>query len=98
MSALADGDVVVRPRWARLKRCRVRGLTLLLVPERVLYPCPITLEVLKRIAEPRRFGDLVADLAAEYDAPGDVIAGDVSEILGGLVEDGYVRRLDARPA
>lgn len=92
MRPLADDDVLVRPRWARLRHCPVRDRWTLLVPERVLFPCPTTVEVLERIATPTRFGDIVAGLAAEYDAPADVIAADLAPLVGGLVEDGYVHR------
>lgn len=94
MTAITDDDVLVRPRWARLKHCPVRGRWLLLVPERVLYPCPTTTEVLERLDAPVRFGDVVARLAEDYDAPAEVIAADLAPVVGELVEQGYVRRLD----
>lgn len=89
---IAADDVLVRPRWARLHRCPVRAQWTLLVPERVLFPCPTTVEVLERLGSPTRFGDVVAALAAEYDAPEDVIAADLAPLVGQLVEDGYVHR------
>ena len=95
MSAVAAEDRLVLPRWSRLKRCEVRGVWMLLVPEQVLFPCPATVEVLQRLERPTRFGDVVATLAQEYDAGVEEIAGDLSPLVGRLVEDGYVRRLDA---
>lgn len=94
MSAITPDDRLVRPRWARLKRCDVRGQWLFLVPERVLYPCPQTTEVLMRLDAPTRFGDIVAGLAEEYDAPAEIIAADLAPLVDDLVEQGYVRRLD----
>lgn len=85
-------DILVRPHWARLKHCAVRGQWTLLVPERVLFPCATTVEVLERLATPTRFGDVVAELAGEYDAPETTIASDLALLLGQLVEDGYVKR------
>jgi hypothetical protein len=93
--AIADEAVLVRPTWARLKHCPVRGEWLLLVPERVLFPCPTTVDLLQRLETPTRFGAMVDDLSREYDAPAEVIRADVSELLSGLVEKGYVRRADA---
>lgn len=68
---------------------------MLLVPERVLFPCPTTLEVLQRLDAPHTFGEIVSGLAREYDAPEAVISQELAPIVGDLVEKGYVRRLDA---
>ncbi|UOM35127.1 PqqD family protein [Acuticoccus sp. I52.16.1] len=95
MTPLSPSDTLVRPTWARLKRCDVRGVWVLLVPEQVLYPCPTTVEVLERLATPTRFGDVLAALAQEYDAPIDVIEEDLGPLVSGLVEQGYVRRVHA---
>ncbi len=95
MAALDDATPLVRPNWARLKHCPVRGQWLLLVPERVLFPCPTTVELLQRLEQPVSLATMVADLAREYDAPKEVIRADVVELLSSLVEKGYVRRADA---
>jgi hypothetical protein len=95
VSTLTAETVLVRPTWARLKHCDVRDAWLLLVPERVLFPCPTTTDILQRLEQPRALGALADELAAEYDAPADVILTDVIGLLGDLVEKGYVRRLDA---
>ena len=99
MSApLPDDAVLVRPRWARLKHCPVRGQWLLLVPERVLFPCPTTVEILQRLEQPTPFGGIVADFAREYDAPEAVIRRDIAELLASFLEKGYVRRDHSRAA
>lgn len=95
MSGLSADTVLVRPHWARLKHCDVRDAWLLLVPERVLFPCPTTTDILQRLEQPKALGALAAELAGEYDAPADLILQDVIGLLGGLVEKGYVRRTDA---
>jgi hypothetical protein len=95
---ISDDAVMVRPAWARLKHCPVREQWLLLVPERVLFPCPTTVELMERLARPTRFGAIVADLARDYDASAETIRADVAELLSGLMEKGYVRRIDARAA
>jgi pyrroloquinoline quinone biosynthesis protein D len=92
---LQDHDTLVRPPWARLKRCELRGSWTLLVPERVFFPCPTTVELLNRLEKPVRLGDMVGELAHEYDAPEEVIRADVVALLSDLVEKGYVRRLNA---
>jgi pyrroloquinoline quinone biosynthesis protein D len=95
MSALTAETVLVRPSWARLRHCEIRDAWLLLVPERVLFPCPTTTDILQRLEKPHALGALAADLAAEYDASEAEIFADVVGLLGDLVEKGYVRRLDA---
>ncbi|RAH99994.1 pyrroloquinoline quinone biosynthesis peptide chaperone PqqD [Acuticoccus sediminis] len=95
MTPLSASDILVRPTWARLKHCEIRGQWVLLVPEQVLYPCPTTVEVLERLAAPTRYGAVIDALADEYDAPVDVIEADLSPLVMGLVEQGYVRRVDA---
>ena len=95
MSAvLDDAAILVRPSWARLKHCPLRNQWTLLVPERVLFPCPTTLDLLERLAEPKRFGDMIGDLARDYDAPADIIRADVVDLLSDLVEKGYVQHSD----
>ena len=95
MSALNAETVLVRPSWARLKHCDVRDAWLLLVPERVLFPCPTTTDILQRLEKPRALGALAQELATEYDAPEAEILSDIKTLLSDLVEKGYVRRLDA---
>ena len=95
MQPLTRNDILVRPSWARLKACNVRGHPVLLVPEQVLYPCPTTVEVLERLESPTLYGAVIDALAADYDAPADVIETDLTPLVSGLLEQGYVRRIDA---
>ena len=95
MSALTAETLLVRPSFARLKHCDVRDAWLLLVPERVLFPCPTTTDILQRLETPKALGALAAELANQYDASADEILTDMVGLLGDLVEKGYVRRLDA---
>lgn len=80
-------DTVVRlPRWVKLRFDPVRGRHVLLAPERVLFPCPTTVEILERLrGGERRLRDLAAELAAEYDAPAEEILADLRELLRELV-------------
>jgi pyrroloquinoline quinone biosynthesis protein D len=91
---MSEHAVFVRPGWARLKHCERRNAWLLLVPERVLFPCPITVDILQRIEAPRSLASLARELAHEYDAPEEEIRNDIADLIGGLVEKGYVRRID----
>lgn len=92
IAPLTDDTELVRPAWSRLHHCPVRNRWLLLVPERVLFPCPTSVEILTRIGEARTLGSLVESLAGEYSAPAEVIRADVVALLGDLVEKGYVQR------
>ena len=93
MTPLMRETVLERPAWARLKHCSVRDAWLLLVPERVLFPCPTTTDILHRLERPQALGVLAAELAREYDASEEQILSDISDLLGDLVEKGYVRRV-----
>lgn len=95
IAPFTDETRFVRPPWARLKHCDRRGVWLFLVPERVFFPCPITVEILQRIEQPQSLSAIARDLAREYDAPENVIKSDVADLIGGFVENGYVRRLDS---
>ena len=95
MAALTAETLLVRPAWARLHYCEVRRAWLFLVPERVLFPWPTTVEILARLDAPRTLGELGRELARDYDAPEEVIRADIADLVGDLVEKGYVRRLDA---
>lgn len=91
---LTASDRLELPRGARLHCCAVRGVWTLLVPERVLYPCPITTAALQRLDE-GTLGDLAGAMAAEHNAPPEVVLRDLGELLAGLMERGYVRRAHA---
>ena len=82
------------PHGSRLHHCSVRGRWTLLVPERVLFPCPITTEVLQALPG-GTLGEIAADMAERYDAPSGVVLRDIADLLSDLVEHGHVRRLDA---
>ena len=82
------------PLGSRLHRCAVRGRWTLLVPERVLFPCPITTEVLQAL-DGATLGEIARGMAERYDAPPEIVLTDVAELLSDLVERGHVRRHDA---
>jgi coenzyme PQQ biosynthesis protein PqqD len=90
---IPDERWIVAPKaGVRLRFDPVRGRHVLLAPERVLFPCPTTVEILERIpAGGIRIDRLVEALAAEYDAPREVIAQDVLELLSGLARDRMIR-------
>jgi coenzyme PQQ biosynthesis protein PqqD len=91
MSAILDeARPVVLPPWVRMRFDKVRGRWVLLAPERVLFPCATSVEILNRLPEAASLGALIDGLAAEYDAERASIAADVKAMLGDLAEQGFV--------
>lgn len=78
--------IPVIPRGVRLHRDEVRGLWVLLAPERTINLDPIGHAILTEIDGIRSFADLVASLAAKYEAPAAQIEGDVAEFITGLAD------------
>jgi pyrroloquinoline quinone biosynthesis protein D len=87
---IAETAAVRLPPWARLRFDRVRDRWVLLAPERVLFPCPISVEILQRLGDDRPLGALIDGLAADYEAPRATLARDVEGVLAGLAEQGFL--------
>ena len=86
MTQIGAAEIPVIPRGVRLHEDKVRGLWVLLAPERTINLDPIGLAILQDVDGRRSFGALVKILAAKYDAPEDQIAGDVAEFITGLTD------------
>lgn len=84
-----DMTVGLQP-WVRLRQDPVRDCWVLLAPERVLFPCPTSVEVLQRLGPGRSLGQVVDELAREFEAPREVIAKDVLTVLQGLADEGHL--------
>lgn len=83
---LAAAAVPVLPRGVRLHEDRVRGITVLLAPERALKLDATGAAVLGEIDGRTSFGAIVERLAGRYAAPAERIAEDAGRFLGGLLE------------
>lgn len=83
---IAEGAIPVIPRGVRLHEDKVRGGWVLLAPERTIDLDPIGLAILTEVDGTCSFADLIAILAAKYQAPAEQIKGDVAEFLTGLAE------------
>ncbi|MCB2055800.1 MAG: PqqD family peptide modification chaperone [Geminicoccaceae bacterium] len=77
------------PPFCRLHEDRVRGRTVLLAPERVLFPCPTSLLVLARL-DGRSLSEVADGLCLEFAAPREVILGDVLGVLQDLADQGFL--------
>lgn len=78
------------PRHARLHFDKARGVTVILVPERVLVPDETAVEVLEMCDGAATLGSLIDRLAEKYAAERSQIAADVIAMLQELADKGYL--------
>jgi pyrroloquinoline quinone biosynthesis protein D len=71
----------LRPKHVRLHFDPVRQRDVVLSPEKVFWPDEISMEILKLCDGKRSVGAIADTLAAEYNAPRDVILADVMEFV-----------------
>lgn len=79
------------PRFAagvRLHHDKARERWVVLAPERMFVPDETALEVLRLVDGTRDVEAIIDALATRFDAPRDVIAGDVRPLIDGLVARG----------
>ena len=74
------------PRGVRLRHDEVRGRTVLLSPERTMALEDTAVAIVSRCDGKRTLAEIIDGLAADYNAPRDVIAGDVEAFLQQLLE------------
>ena len=79
------------PPYLKLRHDPGRGRWVLLAPERILTPDEIAVAVLQLCDGQRTVQEIAAKLAEEYNAPVDVIAKDVVELLQDLADKGYIK-------
>ncbi|MDQ6435378.1 pyrroloquinoline quinone biosynthesis peptide chaperone PqqD [Mesorhizobium sp. LHD-90] len=69
------------PRHVRIQYDPVRQADAVLAPEKVFWPNDISLDILRRCDGSATVSQIVAGLAAEYDAPEADVAADVETFL-----------------
>ncbi|TMV83391.1 pyrroloquinoline quinone biosynthesis peptide chaperone PqqD [Thioclava sp. BHET1] len=74
------------PRGVRLHDDRVRGVPVLLGPERALMLDAIGHVILSEVDGHRSLAEIAAELAARFGAPADQVAADVAEFLDDMAE------------
>ncbi len=72
------------PRGVKLRRDDVRQRWTLLAPERIFEVDETAAAVLQLCDGERDLGSIVAELAARYGAPPEVVEKDIVSMLGGL--------------
>ena len=88
-----EGDAVLRfAPHVRFRFDEVRQAWIVLAPERLLLPDEQAVEILRLIDGERDVDYVVDELAGRYDAPREVIAGDVVAMLQDLVDKKVLRR------
>jgi pyrroloquinoline quinone biosynthesis protein D len=78
------------PRGVKYRHDAARDAWVLLTPERAMMPDENAQAVLCAIDGTRTVAEIVADLAARYEAPVAVIEADVLELLGDLAARGVI--------
>jgi pyrroloquinoline quinone biosynthesis protein D len=68
-----------------------RQAWIVLAPERLFLPDEQAVAILKLIDGTRALGAIIDDLAGQFNAPRTLIAGDVTTMLGDLVDKGVLR-------
>jgi pyrroloquinoline quinone biosynthesis protein D len=88
-----DGNAVLRfAPHARFRFDEVRQAWVVLAPERLLLPDEQAVEILRLIDGERAVDAIIDELASRFDAPPDVIAGDVLPMLQDLFDKKVLRR------
>jgi pyrroloquinoline quinone biosynthesis protein D len=87
---VSEASVPVLARGTRLRFDDTRKRWVLLVPERVLAPDDIAVEILQLCDGQRSVADIAAQLAEKYTAPVEEIGGDVIAMLQDLANSSFV--------
>ena len=87
-----EGDAVLRfELHTRFRFDEVRQAWIVLAPERLMLPDEQAVEILQLIDGKRGVDGVIDELAGRYDAPRDVIAGDVVKMLQDLFDKKVLR-------
>jgi pyrroloquinoline quinone biosynthesis protein D len=87
---IAAAVVPTLSRGVKFRFDGVRDAWVVLAPERLFQPDAHAVEVLKLVDGRRRFAEIVDDLCSRFDAPREVVAGDVSAMLEDLSAKGVL--------
>jgi pyrroloquinoline quinone biosynthesis protein D len=88
-----EGDAVVRfAPHTRFRFDEVRQAWIVLAPERLMLPDEQAVEILQLIDGNRAVDGVIDELVRRYEAPREMIAGDVVKMLQDLVDKKVLRR------
>lgn len=78
------------PKHVKMRHDPGRGRWIILAPERVFNPDDVAVSVLKLCDGQNSVKDIAASLAAEYQAPIDVITADIVAMIQDLADKGVI--------
>ena len=87
---IAADTIPALPRHIKLRHDQGRGRWLILAPERVFEPDETAVEVLKLCDGQKSVANIAEELAAQYQAPVEVITTDIITMLQDLADRGVV--------
>jgi pyrroloquinoline quinone biosynthesis protein D len=88
---IVTGSTTLRfPSHVKFRHDETRGRWTVLAPERLLLPDEQAVMILQLIDGARSIDTVVNTLAARFDAPREVIAKDVTDLLQDLVDKGVL--------
>jgi len=89
---VVDGGTVLRfPPHVKFRFDDTRQAWVVLAPEKLLLPDPTAVEVLRLVDGARDVDAIVDDLAGRFEAPREVISGDVLALLQDLLSKRILR-------
>lgn len=91
---MTGADIPLLPRGVRRHFDKVRGVPVLLGPERVLMLDDIGCAILDRVDGLTSLDQISTSLAQAYEAPKDAVAADVAEFLTDLANKNLLGRAD----
>ncbi|ARC36476.1 pyrroloquinoline quinone biosynthesis peptide chaperone PqqD [Paracoccus yeei] len=83
---ISNACVPYLPRGVRLHDDRVRGIRVLLAPERAMQLDPVGDAILSELDGTRSLAEVILALCTRYAAPAEQIEGDVQDFIAGLVD------------
>ena len=83
---ISNGCVPYLPRGVRLHDDKLRGMRVLLAPERAMQLDPVGDAILSELDGKRSLAEVILTLSDRYAAPADQIEGDVQDFISGLVD------------
>ncbi len=87
---VSESSRVFLPRHARLRFDEARGIWVILVPERVLVPDEMSVEIIKMCDGHISVGQIVDQLAEKYAASRAQISTDVIALFQDLADKGFL--------
>lgn len=88
--SVSEASVPTLARGAKLRFDETRQRWVLLVPERVMAPDEIAVEILQLCDGERSVAGIIEVLAEKYTAPREEIGADVTAMLQDLAESGFL--------